>query len=227
MKKVAITLLILGLSAGAAFASNDVRLSQVYTAGGNSGALYNQDFIELFNSSAADIDISGWSLQYGSATGTAPLGSCTNCFFQFPEGSIIHGCSYLLVGGSTGSNGVPLPVALDHLSTIGLGASAGKIGLKADGVFTPIVPCDPTLLVDMLGYGTTANCFEGAGAGPVPSPTLAAWRLGDGLTDTDDNSLDFFTATPAPRNSQSPVNPDCNPVAVDPTSWGQVKSTYR
>lgn len=232
MKKVAITLLVLALSTSAAFASNPVRISQVYAGGGNSGAVYNQDFVELFNSSAVAVDISGWSLQYGSATGTTTMGSCTGCFYQFPVGSSIGPCKYLLVGGcgsscpGPGPNGAPLPVTPDHTAVLGMGATSGKIGLKVDGVFTPVGSC-PLAFVDEVGYGATANCFEGAGPAPAPSAALADHRLNNGLTDTDSNSVDFFTAAPAPRNSGSPANPDCTPVSTETSTWGQVKSTYR
>ncbi|MFN8176933.1 MAG: lamin tail domain-containing protein [bacterium] len=227
MKKLAITLLVLALSAGAVYAANPVRISQIYGAGGNSGSIWNADYVELFNDSSADVDMSGWSLQYGSATGTTPMGSCTNCLVVFPAGTVIRSCQYFLVRGSTGTAGAPLPVTPDLLSSVAMSATAGKIGVKADTLFTPVVPCNPALFVDMVGYGTTANCFEGTGAAPAPSTTLADWRGVDGITDTDNNSFDFTTAAPLPRNSTSPANPNCHPVAVDPSSWGQVKATYR
>src|SRR5689334_13261168 len=45
-------------------------ISQVYGGGGNSGAPLKNDFIELFNRGSAPVDITGWSVQYASATGT-------------------------------------------------------------------------------------------------------------------------------------------------------------
>jgi len=226
MKKLAITLLVLALSASSVYASNALRISQVYAAGGNSGAVFNADFVELFNSTAVDIDISGWTLQYGSATGTTPMGDCTNCLVTFPAGTVVKACKYLLVRGATGANGAPLPVTPDIISSVAMGATAGKIGLKADGLFTPVGSC-PLAFVDEIGWGATANCFEGAAAAPTPSATVCDMRLANGLTDTDNNSVDFFTVTPAPRNSLSPANPDCSPVSTEPGTWGTVKATYR
>ena len=52
-------------------ASPDVVISQVYGGGGNSGATFKNDFIELFNRGSADVDLAGWSVQYASATGTS------------------------------------------------------------------------------------------------------------------------------------------------------------
>ena len=51
--------------------ANDLRVSQVYGGGGNAGATYTNDFIELFNAGAGSINLSGWSVQYASATGTS------------------------------------------------------------------------------------------------------------------------------------------------------------
>ncbi|MBA3580138.1 MAG: lamin tail domain-containing protein, partial [Gemmatimonadaceae bacterium] len=45
-------------------------ISQLYGAGGNSGATLNADYVELFNAGTATASLSGWSVQYASATGT-------------------------------------------------------------------------------------------------------------------------------------------------------------
>src|SRR6185436_2233670 len=46
-----------------------VVISQIYGAGGNSGATYHNDFVELFNRGAHSQDLTGWSIQYASAAG--------------------------------------------------------------------------------------------------------------------------------------------------------------
>jgi Lamin Tail Domain len=63
-------LLALGLSANA-----QVVISQVYGGGGNAGATYTNDFIELFNRGTVAQNLAGWSVQYTSATG--PSGATT------------------------------------------------------------------------------------------------------------------------------------------------------
>ena len=58
-------------------------------------------------------------------------------------------------------------------------------------------------MVDVVGYGTGTNCFEGTGPTGTISATLAALRLDNGCTDTDNNSTDFSTTgAPAPRNTR-------------------------
>src|SRR5207237_8281143 len=53
--------------------STGVVISQIYGGGSNTGATYTNDFIELFNRGAAPVAVTGWSVQYASATGTTWL----------------------------------------------------------------------------------------------------------------------------------------------------------
>src|SRR5437763_16242636 len=55
-------------SAGAV--SADVTISEVYGGGGNTGAQYTNDFIELYNRGTTTVSLSGWSVQYASASGS-------------------------------------------------------------------------------------------------------------------------------------------------------------
>ena len=50
--------------------SSPVVISEVYGGGGNSGAPFTNDFIELYNKGTAAVDLSSWSVQYASATGS-------------------------------------------------------------------------------------------------------------------------------------------------------------
>src|SRR3569833_4048591 len=52
-------------------AAGQVVISQVYGGGGNAGATLTNDFVELHNNTDAPVSIDGWSVQYGSATGTS------------------------------------------------------------------------------------------------------------------------------------------------------------
>ena len=51
-------------------ASPDVVVSQVFAGGGNAGAPFTNDFVELFNRGATAVDVSGWTVQYASASGS-------------------------------------------------------------------------------------------------------------------------------------------------------------
>src|ERR1051326_1390969 len=47
--------------------SSSIVISQIYGGGGNSGAPFKNDFIELFNRGTATVNVTGWSVQYAAA----------------------------------------------------------------------------------------------------------------------------------------------------------------
>ena len=57
-------------SASAAVDGSSVVINEAYLNGGSANAPYLNKFVELYNPTAADIDLTGWSVQYRSATGT-------------------------------------------------------------------------------------------------------------------------------------------------------------
>ena len=60
---------------------------------------------------------------------------------------------------------------------------------------------------EIVGYGSTANCFEGIGRAPTLNNNTSALRLDGGCSDTDDNARDFTTVSPpTPRNTASDSN---------------------
>jgi uncharacterized protein len=184
-------------------------ISQVYGGGGNSGAPFNSDFVEIFNQGNAPISLSGLSIQYASATGTGNFGASATQLVAL-NGILQPGKYYLirLAGGSTGA-ALPTP---DATGTINMSGSAGKVvlaegtsGLGCNGGSTPCSPAQLARIIDLVGFGS-ANFFEGSSAAPLLTNSTAAFRLIDGCQDTDNNSADFVTGTPAPRNSASPAN---------------------
>ena len=66
MKKIYTLLALVILSASA---SAQVVISQVYGGGGNTGATYKNDFVELFNRGTVAVNLNGYTIQYASATG--------------------------------------------------------------------------------------------------------------------------------------------------------------
>ncbi len=193
--------------------SPTVVISQVYGGGGNSGAPYNEDFIELFNRGSSAQSVAGWSVQYTSATGTANLGANSGQLTALPSVSIPAG-GYLLVGESSGATGAALP-APDATGGIAMSATAGKVAvvtgtdtLGCNGGSTPCTDAQAARIVDLVGYGN-ANYFETPPTGPAPtlSNTTAAVRNGHGCTDTDVNASDFAASAPTPRNSLSAPAP--------------------
>ena len=81
--------------------SSSIVISQVYGGGGNSGATYTHDFIELFNRGNSSVNLSGWSVQYASATGTGNFGANSGQLTELPPVILAPG-QYFLVQESGG-----------------------------------------------------------------------------------------------------------------------------
>jgi len=139
--------------------SQPLRISQVYGGGGNSGATYTHDFIELFNAGSTAVDLTGWSVQYASASGTTWQVTALS-------GSIGPG-QYYLIQEAQGSGGTTLLPTPDAVGTIAMSAGNGKVALVNST--TALNGSCPTGVVDLVGYGT-ADCYEGKGRS-APSST--------------------------------------------------------
>jgi endonuclease G len=191
-----------------------VVISQVYGAGGNAGATYRNDYVELFNPTTGPVDLGGWTIQYGSATG--------DTWQVQPLGGIMQPGEYYLISlGTGGAVGALLP-APNVSGSINLSGTAGKVALSNGG--DPLSGCaigDPTL-VDMIGYGATANCREGAvnATGPTSAQasTTAMFRKNDGYKDTNSNSADFQLGSPNPRRTTPITEIGPYVLNVDPRS---------
>jgi hypothetical protein len=189
-----------GTAALPATCTSSVVISQVYGAGGNSGASYKNDFIVLFNGGTSAVDLSTWAVHYASSTGAAWIK--TNL-----SGSIAAG-GYFLIKQAGGANGIDLPTA-DVTGAVSMAAGAGKVILTNTQTALSAVVCPSSAaIVDVVGYGVGTNCYEGAGPTPTLNATTSAARKGYGCTDANDNSADFSTGLVNPRNSmnRAPAN---------------------
>jgi uncharacterized protein len=177
-------------------AHSQVVISQAYGGGGNSGATLRSDFIELHNNGALAVDLSTWSLQYTSGTGTS--WSRTNL-----SGSIAAGGYYLVkqADGTGGTVNLPTP---DTIGTIAMAGAAGKIALvNNQALLTGACPLGAAV-IDFVGYGAAANCSETAPTA-APGNTTSLVRGANGCTDSGNNNNDFTVVSPTPRNAASPV----------------------
>src|SRR5207249_10054120 len=193
--------------------SGSVVISQIFGGGGLTGAPYQNDFSELHNRTCNPISLSGWSVQYSAATGA--FGNAT--LSTSLTGTIAAGGYFLVQEHSGGTNGSLLPTA-DVVANVDLSSTNGKVALvSSTTLLTGTCGLDASV-VDLVGYGTTPNCFEGTGpTGTALSSTAAASRNHSGCTDTNDNSADFTTGTPAARDSATaPFS--CVTIAIGPTS---------
>jgi len=181
-------------------------ISQVYGGGGNAGASFTNDFVEIFNRGATMVSFATtpYSAQYAGAT--ANFGSNK---VDLTSGTIAPGQYFLVRLSSGGANGSPLPTP-DATGSVNMASAAGKVALVAGtsaltGSGCPLAGS----VADFVGYGTSADCFEGSGRAAAPSNATAALRKADGCTDTNDNAADFLATAPNPRNSAATLN-NCN-----------------
>jgi hypothetical protein len=159
---VLLSLLALPLAAAPASGSGagSIVVGELYASGGNSGAAYANDYVELFNRGTGTVAIDGWTLQYASAAGTTWQQTALT-------GSIPAGGSYLVQLASGGVTGAALPAA-DATGTSNLAATGGKVAIVDDAT---ALSCGDAAgscagsasIEDLVGYGAAAD-YEG----PVP-----------------------------------------------------------
>lgn len=206
MPRAFVLLLITALAAtgalgvtGARAASPDVVVTQVFAGGGNTGAPYANDFVELFNRGSAAVAVDGWTVQYAGATGTSWQATTL-------AGSIAPGGHYLVQLASGGTVGAALPAA-DSTGTVNLAISGGKVAVVRDatelacGASAGSCSAVPAV-ADLVGYGGALD-YEGTGPAAALDNTTAGVRGGNGCVDTDDNADDVVAGAPAPRNTSS------------------------
>ena len=175
-----------------------VVISQIYGGGGNTGATFKNDFIEIFNRGSAAVNVTGWSVQYASAAGTTWQATSLTGMIQPGQ--------YYLVQEAVGAGGtVNLPTP-DATGTINMSATAGKVALVNTTTLLTGSGCPFAASVqDFIGFGSTATCSETSFA-PAPSNTTADLRASGGCTDSNNNSTDFSTGAPNPRNTAAALN---------------------
>lgn len=177
-------------------------ISQVYGGGGSgaAGTAYQRDYIELYNRGTTGVSLSGLSLQYASAAG-----AFNNVFALDATVTIAPGGRYTVVTGTAGTAGVANPGYANPqdgstAGTLNLSATAGKVALASTtttlGTLTGDTTGVPNVL-DLVGYGSTASAYEGAGPAPTfGSNANSLYRAGTpyGSQDLNNNASDFVAA---------------------------------
>jgi len=153
----------------------------------------SQEFVELHNPNDAEIDITGWLLQYKSATGENWSTKSELSGIIEPRGRyLVSTVDYLDTE------------ALDTMSS-GLAKTAGHVRLleptlEEDGEDT---------IHDVLGWGLTADSAEGEAPTVAPEAGQSLKRLVDEdgyFVDTDINADDFETSElPTPVSDEEPA----------------------
>ena len=195
---------ILPSALAAAVAPGDLQINEVYGGGGNSGAAFQNDFVELVNTSDADISIDGWSLQYASKTG-----AFNNSLSL--TGTVPAGGTFLVQLAAGNGNGDPLPAA-DLTGGINASGTGGVFALSdAEGKLacTGTTCAEDPAVVDLVGWGG-ASTFSGEAPAPATTNATSVARTAA----TGENSTDFAAGAPTPTNAagegsggEGPVDP--------------------
>lgn len=198
MKKIFTFLTVAAFSA----VNAQIVINEVYGGGGNSGATYKNDFIELINTGTSEVTLSGATLQYASSSGTF------NQYHTLPDITLKPGQTYLIqegagTGGTTDLEAdyvAPIPTNFGegNNTTAGFNMSGTnlKIVLASNG--TQVTGPNDTNVLDFVGTGN-ANQYEGAGAAPAMSNTTSVSRTNG--VDTNNNAADFKAGAPTPQSS--------------------------
>ncbi|OAB39732.1 DUF2252 family protein [Paenibacillus macquariensis] len=149
--------------------SSQVVISKIYGGGSqNADALYQYDFIELYNPTDAPVDVTNWSVQYAVSSAKADDSS----WQVTPLTGTISARGHYLIqeSGKPALTGKELPTP-DAIGMIDLDNKDGKVALVSDA--TPLTVVNPTKqaiasFVDFVGYGA-AKSFYGLGAAPANS----------------------------------------------------------
>ncbi|MCX6502799.1 MAG: ExeM/NucH family extracellular endonuclease [Microbacterium sp.] len=196
----------------------DVLINEAYLKGGSSGAPYLNKFIELYNAGETAQDLTGWSLQYRSATGT----DAANAVVAL-SGTIQPGDYFLVQGAQNAANGAALPAA-DQVTSFNPGGQNGVVWL-ADTA-TALNPgigdvAGAANVIDLIGYGA-ANTFETAAGPDAGGNSTPNSLVRTGFADTDDNAVDITVSTTVTPQASSGATPTPTPT---PTETGSPSPT--
>lgn len=203
-------------------ASTGLVINEVYGGGGNNGAVYTNDYIELFNPTDTPISLDGKSLQYRAASATVAAPGSSGVF-AFPAGQVVPAHGYYLVQAAAGNTAVaPLPMAPDAVvpgTNLNLSGTGGQIYLASVATALPPVTnaaapwTFATEVIDFLGWGGSTVTYEGTDKAPATANATSSSRSA-AHTDTDNNAVDFTTGAPSPQNSSVIESGEPTPLAV-------------
>lgn len=168
---------------------------EVYGGGGDSGAVFKNDYVVLYNGTNATVDLANYTLHYSGATSTFGTANNVTMTGTLEAGKFI----VVKLGGNTNANGIDLPHVgvTAGITTYGSGMNMaganGIIALVGDTTIgTALTGKDDPRIVDLFGYGT-ANKYEGTAAFAALSTTTSARRTS--FVDSNQNSTDFAKIT--------------------------------
>ncbi|MEV5001874.1 ExeM/NucH family extracellular endonuclease [Nocardioides sp. LML1-1-1.1] len=182
-------------------------ISEVYGAGGNGGAAYNADFVELYNPTNGALSLSGLAIHYRSASGGsggAPVAL---------SGSVPAKGHYLIRMGAVGTTGAALPTPDAAPGSFSMAAAGGQVALQQGTavIATSGNTSGNASFVDFVGASGSTS-FETAATTSAATAAKSLNRTNG--ADSDSNAADFVLADPTPTNASVVVSDDL--AATDP-----------
>lgn len=161
---------------------------------------FNDEFVEIHNTSANPVDLNGYRLVYRSQNGQTDV---MNPFAVWTTSTIIPAGGFYLVASTSYDGPTPANMTYDPTGcSCSMGGTNGGLAIRQGANNTGAV-------IDSVAWGTVTNTFnEGTPttAHPTDANDNSKVRLQNGCQDTDNNAADFATLTPAaPRNASSPA----------------------
>ena len=157
------------------------------------------EWIELYNTSAEQVDLSGWSLQWGTSSYSSS--------FSIPTDTFIEANGFIIIGGE-GVEGADVVAPADDDLSMGAASS------NADSL--RLLHCGPGVS-DTVIYGPTTdgiaentdeweddNGIIATSIGPKPSSGVSIARRVDGV-DSNDSGIDFMNSA---YNTPGEANPE-------------------
>ncbi|WP_207048046.1 lamin tail domain-containing protein [Corallococcus macrosporus] len=199
--------------------TNHVVISEVSSG---SSANTDDDFIELYNPTHTDIDLTGWKLMYRSVSGTSTDYTLAATVSATTPRKIIKAHGYFLFASSRFATNNP-SIAVDMPWGNGVDLAGGGGNIRLGDATSTLVPTNAVGVVDTLSYGTGRTLPEGSPAtAPARGSSIERKAVQESTStsmggvgtdasrgnayDSNNNSLDFVTRDARqPQNSQSPL----------------------
>ena len=181
----------------AALPSPNLLISQVQ-AGGAVNA--NDEFIEIHNGGTAAVDLNGYRIVYRSQNGVNDVGPMA----VWTTSTMIQPGQYMLIAATSYDGGIaPDKVYDPTVCACSLSVTNGGVAIRQGDNNTGTI-------IDSLGWGTVTNGFAEGTATTAAGNDNSKVRALNGCQDTDNNSTDFSTLTPALARNSSTTPVTCS-----------------
>lgn len=176
-------------------AQGQLMIYEVYGGGGDTNAVFKNDYVVLYNGTSATVNLANYSLHYSSATGNFGNQNNVTMVGTIEAGKFI----VVKLGGNTSANGIDLPHVgvtagnTTYGSGMNMAGSNGTIALVGDAtIATALTGIADARIVDLVGFGTAPK-YEGTAAVAALSVTNSGRRTS--FVDLNQNGSDFAVIT--------------------------------